>query len=117
MAMRKEIQIPDELMQLAKEEFEINWANNKVVIKRFLSGDQWQIQQDSMKVRGTSPTNMSAEVNIADLQGLTIMRAVIEAPWILNDIKAVRDLPGPITEWLKTEIDDLNTITFKKKEN
>lgn len=117
MGTRKELEIPDELYKLAKEEFDCNWNSKKVVIKRFKFGDQVQLQQDSMKIKSTQMVNFNAEVNIADVQILTIMRAVVEAPWLINDVAAVKDLPGFIAEWLKQEIEEFNTITLKKKEN
>lgn len=117
MALRKEIEIPEELFNMAHDEFECNWASRKVVIKRFLYGDQLQIQQETMKVKGTSPTNMSAEVNIGDLQALNLLRAIVEAPWQVNDINAIRQLPTPVADWLKDQVDEFNTITIKKKEN
>jgi hypothetical protein len=116
MAMRKELTIPEDLFILAKEEFECNWINRKVVIKRFTFGDQVQIQQDSMKVKATA-ISQTADVNVADLQVLTLMRAVVEAPWLINDLNAIKSLPPMLADWLKQEIEELNTITVKKKEN
>jgi len=116
MGMRKELTIPDELFNLAIQEFECKWANNKVIIKRFTFGDQVQLQQDSMKVKANQQVNISADVNIADLQILTLMRAVVESPWGINDINSIRGLPPPIAEWLKEQVDEFNTIKFKKKE-
>ena len=116
MAMRKELKIPDELFTLANEEFEFKWINNKVTIKRFTFGDQVQLQQDSTKTKA-SINGANTDVNVADLQLLTLMRAVVEAPWLTNDINSVRTLPPMLAEWLNKEIDEFNTITIKKKEN
>lgn len=116
MAMRKELKLPAELLTLANEEFECKWINDKVIIKRFTFGDQVQLQQDSMKIKANMQ-GQTADINVADLQLLTLVKAVVEAPWTVNDINSVRLLPPPVAEWLNKEIEELNTITVKKKEN
>jgi len=118
MPLEKEVQVPPELMELAKMEFDINnWMDNIVVIKRFKFKDTVQLQRDSVKIQGTATSNPTASVNIADAQILQIVRGVVKAPWGANDVTAVENLPPPVAEWVKDEIEAFNKLEVKKKQN
>lgn len=116
MVLTKVVEIPTELANIAREEFDCKWVHNRVTIKRFTYGDTLGIQQDCVKVKSNNMANISTDINLADLQILTLLRGVVDAPWGVNDIAAIRNLPPMIAEWLRVELDDFNTIGAKKKE-
>lgn len=115
MGMKLELKIPEELFELSNKEFGTGWMSDKVVIKRFVYGDTLSIQRGSMKVKATNATNASAEINPEELQLSTILKGVIEAPWGINDASAIRNLPSPVAEWVRGEIEKFNTLEVKKK--
>jgi len=117
MGKTKEVSIPEEYMELCKTEFEIDLPSSKVVIKRFLRGDITRIQQECIKIKATSTSNnISADVNSADYRDLSVVKAIVEAPWALEDLNAIRELPPFLVDWLEKEIKEFNTIEIKKKE-
>ena len=109
--------MPVEIFEVATKEYDQNWTNGRVTIKRFTYGDTVQLQQDSIKIKAGFGSGMNADVNVADLQLLTVLRGVVEAPWTINDINTVKLLPPMVADWVKGELDDFNTISVKKKEN
>lgn len=116
MGLKKELQIPEELYNMANEEYEKGWHSDKVVIKRFLYGDSLAIQQASMKVKAQLGSQAIADFNISEIQTATILRGVVQAPWGINNISTVRELPPFIGEWVYEQINEFNTLSAKKKE-
>jgi len=116
MGTRKEIEMPADLFEIATVEYDNKWASRTVTVKRFTYGDTVQLQQDSIKVKANQLGAVNADVNVADLQVLTILRGVVGAPWQVNEISAVKELPPMVAEWVRNQIDEFNTITVKKKE-
>lgn len=117
--MNKELEIPEELFKLANDEFGMNWKSNKVVIKRFLFEDDLIIEKETVKVKANFLGNIpsvNAEFDRGAQRIATIMRAVLESPWVVNDINAIKYLPSPVVLWVEKEIEAFNTIEVKKKE-
>ena len=117
MVLKKTVEMPLEIFEVAVKEYDCDWKHGRVTIKRFTYGDTVQIQQDSIKVKANSGMGINADINVADIQLLTILRGVSEAPWAIGDMATVKGLPPMVAEWVKNEIDDFNTINVKKKEN
>jgi len=119
MVLTKEIELPEDLMDLAIKEFDCPWQTNKVKIKRFKFGDQADLEKESTTVKMIQvgrEQKVSADIDPAELQIKTILKGVVSAPWMANDLAAVRDLPGPIAQWVLGQLSEFNTIEFKKKE-
>ncbi len=118
--LTKEIEIPEELFRVAKDEYDVKWTSNKVTIKRFLTGEIKRIESDSMKVNAIVGANgaTTAKVDLDQSKNfvLTVARGVASSPWGANDSNAVEGLPPHISEWVYNEIAEFNKITDKKKE-
>jgi len=119
MSLTKELVIPEELFELAKTEFEVGWQDDKVTIKRLRYGDNLRIQKQAMNITGTPGVAASAraDINPEEFQATTILKGVVKAPWGANNLKAILDLPPFIGEWIKSEIEEFNTLETKKKLN
>jgi hypothetical protein len=115
--LTREVEIPEDLMEIAKRDYEVTWLTKIIKIKRFTYGDQLAIQQEAMKVKANSISGVNADINVADLQALSLVKGVLAAPWQINDLNAVKALPPMIAEWLRGELDEFNTISVKKKES
>lgn len=117
--LTKEIEMPKELFELSNEEFECDWKDGKVTIKRLRFGETNAISRESTTVKGTNvggKVKMDIDINPAELQIQTLLKGVVSAPWKANDLAAIDELPTPVAEWAVVEIEKFNTITFKKKE-
>jgi len=119
MVLSKEIEIPGELMDLAIKEFDCPWQTNKVTIKRFKFGDNADLESLSTKVKMVQvgrEMKVSADVDPAELSIHTLVKGVKAAPWQINSVDAVRDLPDAIAKWVIDQLTEFNTLEFKKKE-
>jgi hypothetical protein len=116
MGMTKQIQIPEDLFELSNKEFDKNWTDDKVVIKRMLYGDELKIQRASMKIKGIPGQKfLTADVSAPDWQAMTIFLGVSSAPWGAGSMKNIEALPGPVGNWVKTQVEEFNTLEVKKK--
>lgn len=115
MGKKIELKIPEELYKMALEDYEMPWQSDKVVITRFTAGDVVDIERDSMEIKGSIGSTVSIKVNPADVQILTIMKGVLEAPWGANNVQSIRGLPPPVFQWVSEEINKFNTLEAKKK--
>ena len=121
MVLEKEIELPEELFEMSLKEFECDWTDGKVTIKRFRFGETNAISREATKIKATAGAggkmNMDASVDPTQIQMLSIMKGVVKAPWKVNDIDSINNLPPPVANWVLTELESFNTITFKKKES
>ncbi len=119
MVLEKEIELPEELFEMALKEFECDWKDGKVTIKRFRFGETNAISREAAKIKATTGVggkmNMDATIDPTQIQILSIMKGVVKAPWTINDKDSIDNLPPPVANWVLAEIDSFNTITFKKK--
>lgn len=118
MVVEKELTIPEELVDVAKE-YNLGWKTNKVTIRRLLHRDINAMTSQAVKIKlsqvaGTS--TQSADVDPTLLADIKIIKSVVQAPWKAGDLNALADLPQPIVEWVQKEVDDFNTLAVKKKE-
>lgn len=114
----KELEIPKELFNLAVEEYDCDWKNNIVKIKRFTFGETNDISRKSTNIKMYQVGGvMKPDVNIdsTEIQVLTLLKGVAEAPWGVNDISVVNQLPPQIANWVLKEIEEFNSVSFKKK--
>jgi hypothetical protein len=117
MGLYKDIVIPEEYVRIAREEFEQDLKGGKVRIKRFVRGDLSKLEQECIKIKASSSSmTVSADVNSADYRDLTVVRAVVEAPWKTGDLNTFRGLPTFIADFLEQEVKEFNTLEVKKKE-
>jgi len=93
---KKELEIPKEFM---KED----WKSNKVVIQEPTGGDLMEVRDRSGGKEGVAVI-------------LTINACVVEAPWKVKDVDAVKNLKGGLFLWLITQIESVINLTAKKKE-
>lgn len=120
MVLVKEIELPRELYDLANQEFDCNWTNQVVKIKRFKFGDSNEIAREATKIKTFQVGNemkMNIDIDPTEIQILTLIRGIVVAPWQIGDKNAVSELPPPIANWALKEIEEFNTVTFKKKES
>ena len=114
----KELEIPKELFNLAVEEYDCDWKNNIVKIKRFTFGETNDISRKSTNIKMYQVGGvMKPDVNIdsTEIQVLTLLKGVAEAPWGVNYISVVNQLPPQIANWVLKEIEEFNSVSFKKK--
>lgn len=109
----KELVIPPELMD---EDFN---GNNKVVIRRISAPERWRITDEaaptvsSSNSRGIGKVTVSKEI----ISISTCVKAVISAPWKINDNSEYLTMDWELQEWLFEQINDFNSTMLKKKEN
>ena len=118
MVLTKEIELPEELFEMSLKEFECGWKDGKITIKRFRFGETNAISREAAKIKATNvggKMNMNAEIDPTQIQVLTLLKGVTKAPWLVNDKDSIDNLPPPVANWVLTEIESFNTITFKKK--
>jgi len=118
MVLTKEIELPEELFEMSLKEFECDWTDKKVTIKRFRFGETNAISREAAKIKATNvggKMNMDATIDPTQIQTLTLMKGVTKAPWVVNDLDSINNLPPPVANWVLAELDSFNTITFKKK--
>ena len=113
----KDVQIPDELYEVCVSLFKTNLPHKTVTIKLFKAKDNWTVQKEALKVKSSNGINFSADIDSTLLQTATLLRGIVNAPWKVNDINELGELPQPLIEWVRQEFDDFNTISVKKKEN
>lgn len=119
MVLVKEIQLPRELYDLANEEFDCKWTNQIVKIKRFKFGDSNEIAREATKIKAIQSggeMKFNADIDPTEIQVLTVLKGIVAAPWTIGDKNMVNELPPPIAAWALKEIEEFNTVTFKKKE-
>ena len=120
MSLTKEIELPEDLLELSNKEFDCDWKDGKITIKRFRFGETNAISREAAKIRATNVGGkmvMNADIDPTEMQTLTLMKGVASAPWKVNDKVAIDELPSPVAEWVLVEIEKFNTLTFKKKES
>jgi hypothetical protein len=118
--LTKEVEIPKELFESAVNDYDCKWANGKIKIKRFTFGDANAISREASKIKASNfggEIKLDANIDPTEIQVLTLLKGVVEAPWTVNDVGAINELPVMIANWALKEIEEFNTITFKKKEN
>ena len=118
MVLTKEIELPEELFEMALKEFECDWVDGKVTIKRFRFGETNAISHEAAKIKATNvggSMSMNAEIDPTQIQILTLLKGVAKAPWTVNDKDSIDNLPPPVANWVLAELETFNTITFKKK--
>jgi hypothetical protein len=115
--MEKEIQIINGKPRIVCSFF-INWngKQEKVKIKKLSFGEYNDVQKSSTKISmlGNVP---KFELDQTIMNEQAICKSVIEAPFTLNDINAVRDLDREEAEFILANINELNNPTDKKKES
>ncbi len=117
--LTKEIELPEELFEMSVKEFDCDWKDGKLEIKRFRFGETNAISRESAKIKAINVggrMDMKAEIDPTQIQVLTLLKGVTKAPWAINDIKSVNELPPPVANWIIGELEKFNTLTFKKKE-
>jgi len=120
MVLTKDLEMPKEIYETAVNEYECKWLHGRVKIKRLKFGDNNEITKESTKLKTYSvggEMKVDIDVNPTDINTQTILRSVIEAPWAINDMGAIKDLPPIVANWILTEITQFNEISFKKKES
>lgn len=117
MSWFKELEIPEELFKIANEDFGMNWASPKIKIKFLNWGELGEVQNAAISIKGRSEDDMSASVNSSEFQLQLVLKSVVEAPWIVKDVGAVKGLPPFIGQWLHKEIEKLNKVEKKKSGN
>ena len=118
MALTKELELPEELFELSTKEFDCDWKDGKVEIKRFRFGETNSISREAAKIRATNVGGKmvaNAEIDPTEIQMLTLTKGVTKAPWKVNDRNAIDELPPPVANWLLEQIEAFNTLEFKKK--
>jgi hypothetical protein len=93
---------------------EVTYA--KVKIKKLNFGEYNELQRASLKLT-TIGTAVKADIDGVAMNEQAILKSVIEAPFPINDMNAIRDLDREVSEILLTNINELNTPTDKKKDN
>ncbi len=119
MVLTKELELPEELYDLSVKEFDCDWKDGKVTIKRFRFGEANAISRDAAKIKAVQvggKMNLNAEIDPTEIQVLTLKTGITTAPWKVNDLDAINELPPPVANWALEELQKFNTITFKKKE-
>jgi len=107
----KELVIPAELMQ---PEF---GSNNRVVITRISAPMRWRITDEAAPTRANAGGIKDVSVSKEIIQISTCVKAVVSAPWSLNDPSVYKDIDWELQDWLLDEINDFNSPLLKKKEN
>ena len=118
MVLEKELELPEELYELSLKEFECDWKDRNISIKRFRFGETNAISREAAKIKATNvggKMNMNAEIDPTQIQILTLLKGVVKAPWTVNDRDSIDNLPPPVANWVLGEIEKFNTIDFKKK--
>ena len=113
----KEVEIPQELFDLCVNHFKKNFPHKKVTLKLFMFKDNLAVQREAIKIKSNNGMNFTADVDSGTLQTATLLKAIVNAPWKVNDIGELGELPQPLIDWVRQEFDEYNTITVKKKEN
>jgi len=114
--LEKELEMPKELYDMCNEEYETKWTNGRVKIKRFLAKELGAIQNASVKVKSSNGLTPSADINPVELRFQSVLKGVVEAPWGVNNIDAIYNLPPQVLDWVFTELDEFNTVSYKKKD-
>ena len=118
MVLTKEVELPEELFEMALKEFECDWKDGKITVKRFRFGETNTISREATKIKASNvggKMNMAVDVDPTEIQVLTLMKGVTKAPWTINDLDSINNLPPPVANWVLGEIESFNTLTFKKK--
>ena len=114
----KELEIPKELFDLAVEEYDCDWKSNLVKIKRFTFGETNDISRKSTNIKMYQVGGvMKPDVNIdsTEIQVLTLLKGVAEAPWEVNNVSVVNNLPPHVANWVLRQIEEFNSVSVKKK--
>jgi len=88
----------------------------KVKIKKMNFGEYNEIQRASLKLT-TIGNAVKADIDGVAMNEQAILKSVIEAPFAINDMNAIRDLDREVSDILLANINELNTPTDKKKES
>lgn len=98
--------------------FEIPWGSEegktaKVKIKKLNFGEYNELQKVSMKVTmfGGNP---KLDIDPVAMNENAILKSVIEAPFQINDINALKELDREVAETILANVNELNLPTEKK---
>ena len=85
----------------------------KVKIKKFTFGEYNDLQKACMKMTmfGGNP---KLDIDPVAMNEQAILKSIIEAPFQINDLNAIRDLDREIAEILLAKINELNMPSEKK---
>lgn len=111
----KEVEIPNDLIELLSTEYGMAFPSNKIKVKRF-DWDEWtDIQSASVGIRGDVNSGVGVKVNTKDIQFNLVSRGIVEAPWVVNDISVLKKFPHVLGEFLIKAVKEANMVGDKKK--
>lgn len=109
-------------------EFEIDWPEEetgklekrKVVVKRLTFGESNEVTSKMIKLKAEltqTSQKIDADIDIMSVSEYASVRAVIEAPWKINDLEELRAIPSEIGQKVYFHVDALNDFSELKKES
>lgn len=102
------------ILEIPAELVEPTWQTNKVTIRRLKYHEKMKIVDEAVPATLTG-REVHARVSQETIAVSTIVKAVEEAPWPIKNPEIIRELDWALGEWLLKEIDELNSLSSKKK--
>jgi len=102
-------------METKKVKIEWNGEDQEVEIKKLTFGELGDIRKLAVKTRIIG-TNVQREIDEKIMQEMSVQKAIVKAPFE-TDIGSIRNLPGDVGTLIYNEINALNSVDIKKKED
>ena len=94
------------------EYFDEDTMNGEPVIelKKLTFGDFNDIQDEITNIKVAGKDNVSASPKVGLMKMLLVQRSLVKAPFAINDMGSIRNLPMDLGEFLYEKVEEINEM-------